>query len=155
MNDNQHVHHYTIAFKECTDKLRWADDVLHSFYYRGLPDHIKDLWARTDPPAQYNDLVNEAQKADLRYWCRVDEKRKNPSTSKPSTSEQRSSDQKSHSSMPAKSGQASKSQLSSTPNKSTSTSLSTPQTLAKNNDTYKDLSVVLGPDGKLLPAEKE
>jgi len=155
MNDNQHVHHYTVPFKECVDELWWVDDILHSFYYWGLPDHIKDLWAQTDPPAQYNDLVNKAQKANLQYWHHVDEKRKNPSTSKPLTSKQRLSDQKSHSGMPVKSGQALKSQLSSTPNKSTSTSLSMPRTPAKSNDTYKDLSAVLGPDGKLLPAEKE
>ena len=67
----------------------------------------------------------------------------------------RTSDQKSQSGTPAKSGQTSKSQSSSTPNKSTSNSSSTPRTPAKNNDTYKDLSAVLGPDGKLLPTEKE
>jgi len=155
INDNQHVHRYTVAFKECADELRWADDVLHSFYYRGLPDRIKDLWARTDPPALYDTLVDEAQKADLRYWCRVDEKRKNPSTNKPSTSEQRSPDQKSYSGTPAKSGQSSRSPSSSTPNKTASTSSSTPRTPAKKTDSYKDLSAILGPDGKLLPEEKE
>jgi len=155
INDSQHVHHYTVAFKECADELWWEDDVLHSFYYRGLLDRIKDLWARTDPPALYNTLIEEAQKADLRYWHRVDEKRKNPSTSKPSTSEQRSPDQKSYSGMPAKSGQPSRFLSLSTPNKTASTLSSMPWTLAKKTDSYKDLSAVLGPDGKLLPEEKE
>jgi len=155
INDSQHVHRYTVTFKECTDELRWADDVLHSFYYQGLPDRIKDLWARTDPPALYDTLVEEAQKANLCYWHRVDEKRKNPSTSKPSTSEQRSPDQKSHSGMPAKSGQPSRFPSLSTPNKTTSTLSSTPRTPAKKTDSYKDLSTVLRPDGKLLPEEKE
>jgi len=155
INDNQHVHCYTVAFKECADELRWADDVLHSFYYQGLPDRIKDLWARTDPPALYNTLVDEAQKADLCYWCCVNEKRKNPSTSKPLTSKQRSPDQKSYSSMPAKSGQSSRSPSLSTPNKTASTLSSMPQTPAKKTNSYKDLSAILGPDGKLLPEEKE
>jgi len=155
MNDSQHVHRYTVAFKECANELQWADDVLHSFYYRGLPDHIKDLWARTDPPALYDTLVEDAQKADLRYWRRVNEKRKNPSSSKPLTSKQRSPDQKSHSGTPAKSGQSSRFPSSSTPNKTVSTVPSTPWTLAKKTDSYKDLSTILGPDGKLLPEEKE
>jgi len=155
INDSQHVHCYTVAFKECAKELWWADDVLHSFYYRGLPDCIKDLWAWTDPPALYDTLVKEAQKADLHYWRRVDKKRKNPSTSKPLTSEQRSPDQKSHSGMPAKSGQSSRFPSSSTPNKTASTALSMPQTPAKKTDSYKDLSTVLRLDGKLLPEEKE
>jgi len=155
INDSQHVHHYTVTFKECADELRWADDVLHSFYYQGLPDRIKDLWARTNPPALYDTLVEEAQKADLRYWRQVDEKRKNPSTSKPSTSEQRSPDQKSYSGTPAKSSQSSRSPSSSTPNKTLSTLSSTPWTPAKKTDSYKDLSAILRPDGKLLPEEKE
>jgi len=118
-------------------------------------DHIKDLWAQTDPPAQYDALVEEAQKADLCYWCCVNKKRKNPSTSKPLTSKQRSPDQKSHSSTPTKSGQSSRSPSLSTPNKTPSTLSSTPWTPAKETNSYKDLSAVLGLDGKLLPEEKE
>jgi len=105
INNSQHIHRYTVTFKECADELWWADDILHLFYYRGLLDCIKDLWAWTDPPALYDTLVEEAQKANLHYWHRVNEKRKNPSTSKPSTSKQRLPDQKSHSGTPAKSGQ--------------------------------------------------
>ena len=76
MNENQHVHRYTVAFKEYADELRWADDVLHPLYYWGLPDRIKDLWAWSDPPPLFADLVAQAQRADLRYWRRVDEKKK-------------------------------------------------------------------------------
>jgi len=111
--------------------------------------------SQTDPPALYDTLVEEAQKADLRYWHQVNEKRKNPSTSKPLTSKQRSPDQKSHSSTPAKSGQSSRSPSSSTPNKTTSTLSSMPWTPAKKTDSYKDLSTILGLDSKLLPEEKE
>jgi len=155
MNENQRVHRYTVAFKEYADELRWADDVLHPLYYRGLPDRIKDLWARSDPPPLFADLVAQAQRADLRYWRRIDEKKKIQTPGKPSTSEHKASDQKSQSSTPAKSGQSSKPSSSSTPNKTASTSSSTPRTPTKTNDSYKDLSAVLGPDGKLLPEEKE
>jgi len=61
MNENQHVHQYTVTFKEYTDELRWADRVLHPLYYWGLPDHIKDLWAWTDPLVLFADLVAQAQ----------------------------------------------------------------------------------------------
>ena len=75
--------------------------------------------------------------------------------SKLSTSEQKTSKQKSQSSTPTKSSQPSRSPSLSTPNKTASTSLSTPRTLAKKTDSYKDLSTILGLDGKLLPEEKE
>jgi len=155
MNKNQHIHRYTVAFKEYADELRWADEVLHPLYYRGLPDHIKDLWAQSDPLPLFTDLVAQAQQADLRYWRRVDEKKKILTPGKPSTSEQKTSDQKSQSSTPAKSGQSSRSPSSSTPSKTASTLSSMPRMLAKMTDSYKDLSAVLGPDGKLLPEEKE
>jgi len=74
---------------------------------------------------------------------------------KPSTSEQKTSNQKSQSSTPAKSGQPSRSPSSSTLNKTASTLLSMLQMLAKMTNSYKDLSAVLRPDGKLLPEEKE
>jgi len=155
MNKNQCVHRYTVAFKEYANELRWADDVLHPLYYWGLPDHIKDLWAQSDPPPLFTDLVAQAQRADLRYWRCVNEKKKILTPRKPSTSKQKTSDQKSQPSTPAKSGQPSRSPSSSTPSKTASTLSSTPQTLAKTTDSYKDLSAVLGLDGKLLPEEKE
>ena len=154
MNENQHVHWYTIAFKEYANKLRWADDVLHPLYYWELPDCIKDLWAQTDLPLLFTDLVDQAQWVDLHYWHCVDEKKKTLTPSKPSTSKQKTSDQKSQSSMPTKSGQSSRSPSLSTPNKTASTLSSMPQTPAKNTDSYKDLSAVLGPDGK-APSGRE
>jgi len=36
MNNNQHIHCYTITLKECTNELWWADKVLHWFCYWGL-----------------------------------------------------------------------------------------------------------------------
>jgi len=68
MNKNQRVHRYTVTFKEYADELRWANEVLHPLYYRGLPDRIKDLWAQSDPPPLFTDLVAQAQQVDLRYW---------------------------------------------------------------------------------------
>jgi len=155
MNENQCVHQYTVAFKEYADKLRWADDVLHPLYYQGLLDRIKDLWARSDLLPLFADLVAQAQQADLHYWQHVNEKKKNLTPRKPSTSEQKTSDQKPQSSTPTKSGQPSRSPSSSTPNKTASTLSSMLRTLAKTTDSYKDLSAVLGLDGKLLPEEKE
>jgi len=61
MNENQHVHQYTVAFKEYADELGWSDRVLHPLYYRGLLDRIKDLWAQTNLPVLFADLVAQAQ----------------------------------------------------------------------------------------------
>ena len=152
MNKNQCVHQYTVAFKEYANKLRWADDVLHPLYYQGLPDHIKDLWAQSDPLPLFTD---QAQQADLCYWHCINEKKKTLMPGKPSTSKQKTSDQKPQSSTPAQSGQSSRFPSLSTPNKTASTLSSMLQTPAKTTNSYKDLSAILGLDSKLLPEEKE
>ena len=57
MKETSRVHRFTVAFKEAADELSWTDDVLHHLYYNGLPNRIKDLWAKSDPPAGFNDLI--------------------------------------------------------------------------------------------------
>ena len=78
MTENQRVHRYTVSFKEYADELDWPDPVLHTIYYHGLPDRIKDLWTYNDPPASFQLLVSKAQQFDRRYW--MDEKKKATTT---------------------------------------------------------------------------
>jgi hypothetical protein len=153
MKETSHVHHYMVLFKELADELGWPDAVLHQLYYNGLPNRIKDLWARSDLPPIFNNLIHKAQRTDNHYWKRVDEKKKSEATqtctsdpkpqSKASTSNaQRSkskstSNTQSRSSAPAQSSSSSSSRTALTPTANT-----------------KDLSKILGPDGKLLPEEK-
>ena len=61
MKETSRVHRYTVLFREAADELNWPNIVLHRLYYNGLPDRIKDLWARTDPPADFEDLVPAAK----------------------------------------------------------------------------------------------
>jgi hypothetical protein len=142
MNDNQRVHRYTVSFWEYADELNWPDGVLRTLYYRGLPDRIKDLWTTSYPPANLNDLIAEAQRADLRYWCRVEEKKEQKNRS--SHTDRSSHTQKSKSSHHASSS-------SSSSNNKHSLSLSSTQPAKPKS---KDFSNILGPDGKLLPEEK-
>jgi hypothetical protein len=153
MKETSHVHRYTVLFKESADELGWPDAVLHQLYYNGLPNRIKDLWARSDPPPIFDNLIREAQRADNRYWKRVDEKKKSEAT------QTRTSDPKPQSKASTSNAQQSKSKStsntqsrSSAPAQSSSSSSShTAPTPAANT---KDLSKILGPDGKLLPEEK-
>ena len=76
MKETSRVHRFTILFREAADELNWPNTVLHWLYYNGLPDRIKDLWAKTSPPTDFEDLIREAQRADNHYWKHVDEKKK-------------------------------------------------------------------------------
>ena len=145
MSESQHVHCYTVSFKEYADELRWPKPVLHNLYYCGLPDCIKDLWACTDPPTSLTDLIAKAQHADICYWKCVDEKKKAATTTKPTEpksicttiSNKLFSKFSSHSSSRSDDKSSSKSAKD-----------------TKSSNKVKDLSNILSPDGKLLPEEK-
>jgi hypothetical protein len=143
MKESSHVHRYTVQFKEAADELGWAPDVLHRLYYNGLPDRIKDLWARSDPPVSFDALVREAQRADTRYWKCVEEKKKSDAA-QPRSTEQKSTSKSSSNTQPSKSTSKSSSSSSSKPARSNTTPSSS----------TKDLTKILGPDGKLLPAKR-
>ena len=155
MKETSRVHQFTVLFREATNELNWPNTVLHRLYYNGLPDRIKDLWAKTDPPADFKDLVREAQRTDNHYWKCMDEKKKSDAkqlcSSEPKSSSKASSNTQTNQ-------KSSTSSSSSQPHASTSSSQSkssssTPTT-SKSTSGAKDLSKILGPDGKLLPKEK-
>jgi len=150
MKESDHVHKFTIRFKELADEVSWPNPVLHHLYYNALPNRIKDLWARSDPPPLLEDLMREAQRADNRYWKRVEEKKSETTPAR--TSEQKSQPNTPNSQQPkSKSTSQSQSRSSaSAQSTSSSNSRSTQTPTAKT----KDLSKILGPDGKLLPEEK-
>ena len=153
MKETGKVHRYTVQFKEAADELGWPDIVLHRLYYNGLPNRIKDLWSRSDPPSDFNDLIREAQRADTRYWKRVDEKKAEtaPTRSEPAQSSNPSSSSSRH-----KNSKRSQPSHSSHPHPSipsTSQSQSKPHPSPSKPRT-KDLSNLIGSDGKLVPEEK-
>jgi hypothetical protein len=152
MKENSRVHRYTVLFREAADELGWPDNVLHRLYYTGLANRIKDLWARTDPPADFERLVREAQHADNRYWKRVEEKR---AESTPA----RSNDAKSSHKPPTSSSSNPNSSQTNTSQPRTQSTTQNPSTSSRSTSTpskdkSKDLSNILGPDGKLLPEER-
>lgn len=159
MKENGHVHRYTVLFKEAADELGWPNDVLHRLYYGGLANRIKDLWERSEPPSDFEQLVQEAQRADTRYWKRVEEKKGESSNSRTSSNQSHSkpANSASNQSTSKSASHSATSTSSSSQNRSSSTSTSTTNNrsnTASTRDKSKDLSKVLGPDGKLLPEEK-
>jgi len=151
MKDNGRVHDYTVQFKEAADEVGWSNDILQDLYYNGLPDRIQDLWAQHGPPPVFDNLVREAQNYDNRYWQHLAEKKQALATPartsdpkppfKPTTSTSNPSSTFQQASQP-------KSTSASTSSRSTS---SAPKS---SNAPSKDLTTILGPDGKLKPEEK-
>ena len=80
MLHNSHLHQYTVLFKEYANELGWPNVVLQQLYYNSLPTCLKDVWIQKDPPADFDQLVQEAQQADNCHWKHEDECKKSKAT---------------------------------------------------------------------------
>ena len=147
MKDYHHLNKYNVEFNEYATITGFDERALYAKYYKGLAPRIKDGLVYSGRPATLARLRERAQELDLRHWERKDEEKYQPSEKASGSSASRSSGTSSATSTHSSSkSSASKSSRSSTPSSSTASS-SAPKT--------SDLSKVLGPDGKLLPEEKE
>ena len=147
MKDYHHLNKYNIEFNEYTTITGFNECALYAKYYKGLAPRIKDSLVYSSHPATLARLQEQAQELDLRHWEWKDEEKYQPSVPKASSSASWSSGTSSAmSTYPSLKSSASKNSRSSTLSSSTASS-SMPKT--------SDLSKVLGPDGKLLPKEKE
>ena len=117
----------------------YNDQALYTHYYIGLALHIKDALVFSGKPATLNELHAHAQALDLCYWEHKDEEKPRGTSSSgtaPATSSSSSSSSKGQTTHPKSLSQS-----------------STPGTSSKGKK--PNLLNVLGPDGKLLPKEKE
>ena len=144
MKDNHHINKYNVDFQELATITRYDNRTLHAMYYRSLTPHIKDALAISGKPDTLIMLKTKAQAMDLHYWERREEERLKSSLSASSSSK------------PAASSSSLTSQSTSKTNMNTSSSHSRSTTPADaSKPKGPDLSKILGPDGKLLPTEKE
>ena len=152
MKDSHHIAKYNVEFNEYAALTGFDNRALYAKYYKGLAPRIKDGLVYAGRPNNLEGLRNRAQALDLRYWERKDEDRSYMSTSGPSSSKPSSgttaatSSHSSHSSHSHTTRSRSNSRAT-TPAASSSTSASKPK--------KTDLTKILGPDGKLLPEERE
>lgn len=155
MKDSHHIARYNVDFNEYATLTGFDQRTLHAKYYKGLAPRIKDALVFARRPGNLEELRTRAQELDLRYWERKDEDRATAPSS--GTSSAKPSSSKSFGGNAA----ASTSQ-SSRPNHAqsrTSSRATTPSASSSSAPPFKskkpDLSKILGPDGKLLPEEKE
>lgn len=137
MANHHHVLKYSIDFSDLATYLSdWSDPSLQAQYYKGLAPRIKDDLSKVPWPSTYDELVSVTRSMDQRYWARRDEEshelRRVPRTS-PGFN-------------PAPSA------FSAPPSPASSAH---PDKRDKRSATPFDLSGILGPDGKLTPAEKQ
>ena len=139
MKDYHHIARYNVEFNEYAALTGYNDQALYTRYYKGLAPRLKDGLVYSGKPTTLAGLRTLAQALDLRYWERKDEERPKGATTAQSSSSTAST---SHSS-----------KTSSSHNKKPSKP-HTPATSSSKSQ-KPDLSNVLGPDGRLLPEEKE
>jgi len=148
MQDHQHITKYNVEFNEYATITGFDQRALYAKYYKGLAPRIKDGLVYSGRPDTLAELRTIAITLDLRYWERKDEEKYRTTTSSGNQSTKSSSG----SSNATSSSSSSSNQKSSHPR---SQSRSSTPSASSSQPKKPDLSKVLGPDGKLLPEEKD
>jgi hypothetical protein len=156
MADKDHVVYFTAIFRTIQYRLpSWSDRNLRNAYYSALAPRIRNQFVSAGriPPTNLDSLIQVAEDLDRAYWTNYELNKSSHSEEKKSGA---SSENKSGSdSPPKKKKKTSKSNSTPTPAASDSTPSSTPATSGTNKKKDPAYKKLLGPDGKLLPQERE
>jgi hypothetical protein len=71
--DSTRATRYTLEFNRHSCRTGWNEPALARYYYKGLPDRLKDDIARIGKPAGLASLQDLANTLDQRYWERQSE----------------------------------------------------------------------------------
>jgi len=159
MAENSQISRYLIDFSKFSTPLPWNDEVLCSQFYLGLPDRIKDQIALKGKPKTLQEMKEIAQVVDSRYWERHFEK--NPSSTSQNAfsapiATPSSSHRRFHSPHQNSKPHHSSSLSSTRSNPPRASQQVPPSNFSKNpQKSASPLIKILGPDGKLLPSERE
>jgi hypothetical protein len=166
MKPTDRLRYYSVKFNDYASRLTWNDPALRRAFYIGLPDRLKDDIAREDDAPTLAELRKQCMRLDNRYWARENEKRSRNSESRSSQSSNNNKPSGSSSSNTTNNNNnrsiSSGDRNSSNRNNSgrfqstsTTTSTSTSTLDKAGSKPAKPHAKLLGPDGKLLPAERE
>jgi hypothetical protein len=161
MADKDHVIHFTAIFRTLQYRLQsWSDRSLRNEYYNSLAPRLRTQFVTAGriPPPRLEDLIKMSEEFDRAYWANFEhnktakssEEKKTSDDSQSSESQGKSKKRKTNNniSTPA----ATTAPSTSTSTSSTTTTQATSGSSKKKDPAYKKL---LGPDGKLLPQERE
>lgn len=70
MQEHHKVARYKVEFEELADRTKWDNRALHSHFYNGLAERIKDQLAIMGKPISLTGLKTSALLIDNRYWER-------------------------------------------------------------------------------------
>ena len=141
MKDTHHITQYNVDFNEYSTITGFDEKALYAKYYKGLAPRIKDGLVYGGRPDNLADLRTQAQALNSHYWECRDKEHFKPSTSTPQKPVSTSSSTTPSSSKPSTNSQQRSTSRASTP--------------AASSSKKTDLSSMLGPNGKLLPEEKD
>ena len=148
MHNHHHITKYNIEFNEYATLTRFNKRTLYAKYYKGLAPRIKDGMVYSGCPDNLANLRTQAMNLDLRYWERKDEDKYRTLSN---SGNQLSKSFSASSNAMSSSSSSSRAKTPHPKSQSRSSTLSSPSPRPKS----QDLSKILGPDGKLLPEEKE
>lgn len=158
MKDSERAISFTARFRTTIYRLpSWSDRNLRNQYYAAIAPRLRAqlVTAGQVPPTGLEDLIRVVEANDRAYWANQD-LAKSPllekeSSSKPSADSSTKSKKRKHDSSKNNSSGNSKARSSSS-NNNNKNDKSSSSSNKKKDDAYKKY---LGPDGKLLPEERE
>ena len=170
MVDNQQILAYDLEFNKHVLHSGINDGMLNYFYFKGLPERLKDEIMRDGRPSTLAAIQQKAQRTDQRYWERQAQKGKHPAPISGGKKNDSSTSTKNNSTTHTSSSTASTSKASSNTNhsnhqggkkKNTSNnskaSSSTPAASSSSStvQSFKPWAKHLGLDGKLNQAKQQ
>ena len=170
MADNQQILAYDLEFNKHAPHSGINDGMLNHFYFKGLPEHLKDKIMRDSCPSTLAAIQQKVRCADQCYWERQAQKGKHPAPISGGKKNDSSTSTKNDSTTHTSSSTASTSKASSNTNhsnhqggkkKNTSNnskaSSSTPAASSSSSTAQSSKPWVkhLGSDGKLNQAERQ
>jgi hypothetical protein len=151
MKDSHHLHCYNVDFNEYAAITGFNEQALYAAYYKGLAPRIKRAFVYSRHPKTLTRLRVRAKEIDISYWELQNEERYRPASTSSHTHTPRSS--ATPSSTPAPS--ANRSQPSTPKPAPKPASKATMPSPSASQDKKDEIAKNLGPNGKLLPEEKE
>jgi hypothetical protein len=156
--DSSKATRYNLEFNRHSRRTGWNEQALARHYYKGLPDRLKDEIARVGKPAGLIDLQDLVSTLDQRYWERQSEiKRDNKSSNPQKSSDKADNRPNNRSGTPQTNDSRSNGQQQQSKNRDSKKPAATPAASSSSNSGNKTNSIsdILGPDGKLKPAERQ
>jgi hypothetical protein len=73
MKDSERITEFLVKFNLEAGRTGWGDSALRYYFYKSLPDHIKDRMSKDGKPPTLTLMKQKAQEYDAHHWEQIEE----------------------------------------------------------------------------------